>query len=612
MDTLVKSLKRKITSIYVSLCIIIILVITTSLLNLYFVNNSVDNLLVANYRSINAVSYMMNALENQNNSIFNYIDTSKQSNVDQFLINSKDYYKWYNIETSNLTEPGEKDLVDKLSKDYLKYLNVFSDSIKFNNNAGTESSVKYYNATIIPIYNDVKTDLKSITQLNEKAMFQRKTNLMQTSQQSTFYILLLCLLILIVSLFFARFLMNKILYPIFALTKTVKKVKEGSLNIQAPILSSDEVGVLATEFNKMIKRLSEFENSTKGTLLDEKNKSLAIVKSISDPLIVINIDYKILLINNACEKFFNVKENSVLNSSLIDVIRNSELYELIFDVFKRKNGEKSKIIIFKLNNKIFYFNVLLTLVETKSKSNTEMVILFQDVTSLKEIENIKTDFISTISHEFKTPLTSIMMGASLIEDSAIGIINKKQQEIISAIKEDGEKLNSLVTNLLQLSKIEWSKSIFDIHACSIVAIIDHCLKPFNEIANSKEIKLIFDPDDNLPNINADPEKISWVITNLLSNSLKFTNAGDEITVDAHILKNEMIVSVSDTGIGIPKEYLRKIFNKFVQVRNDHNEDVGTGLGLTIAKEIVDAHSGRIWCESNIDVGSKFTFTLPLV
>lgn len=609
---MVKSLKRKITFIYVSLCVIIILVIATSLLNLYYVNNSVDDLLVANYRSINAVSYMMNAIEDQNNSIFNYIDLNKQSSIDQFLISSKDYYKWYNIELSNLTEPGEKTLVDKLSKDYLKYLNVFSDSLKFNNNNGTESSVKYYNAKIIPIYNDVKTDLKSITQLNEKAMFQRKTNLMQTSQKSTVYILLLCLLILIVSLFFARFFMNKILYPIFALTKSVKKVKEGTLNIQAPILSNDEVGVLATEFNKMIKRLSEFENSTKGKLLDEKNKSLAIVKSISDPLIVINIDYKILLINNACEKFFNLKENSVLNSSLIDLIQNSELYELIFDVFKGENKEKSKIIIFKSNNKIFYFNVLITLVETKSKNNNEMVILFQDITNLKEIEKIKTDFISTISHEFKTPLTSIMMGASLIEDKAIGIINAKQQEIISTIKEDGEKLNSLVTNLLQLSKIEWSKSIFDIHACSIVAIIDKCINPFYDIARAKEIKLIFDADDNLPNINADPEKISWVITNLLSNSLKFTNAGDEITIETHIIKNEMIISVSDTGIGIPQEYLSKIFNKFIQVRNDHNEDVGTGLGLTIAKEIVDAHSGRIWCESNLDVGSKFTFTLPLV
>lgn len=608
---MVKSLKRKITLIYISLCVIIVLVITTALINLYYVNNSVDNLLVANYKSINAVSSMMNALEEQNNSIFNYIDTSKQSSIDQFFGNSKEYYKWYNIENTNVTESGEKQLVDKLSKDYLKYQNVFSDLLNSKNNNGTESSMKYYNTTIIPVYTDVKTDLKLITELNEKAMFQRKTDLTQTSQKSAFYILMLCLIILIASLFSAKFFMDKILYPIFALTKTVKKVKEGNLNMQAPILSNDEVGILATEFNKMIMRLSEFENSTKGKLLDEKNKSLAIVKSISDPLIVINLDYKILLINNACEKLFNLKENSVLDSSLIDVIRNSELYELIFDTFKRKKEENSKIIVFELNNKIYYFNVLITLVETKNENNTEMVILFQNITNLKEIENIKTDFISTISHEFKTPLTSIMMGASLFESEEIGSINEKQTKIITAIKEDGEKLNSLVTNLLQLSKIEWSKSIFDIHSCSIVAIIDNCINPFYDIAMSKEIKLIFDADDNLPDINADPEKTSWVITNLLSNSLKFTNAGDEITIDAHVGKNEMIVSVKDTGVGIPEEYLLKIFNKFVQVRNDHCEGIGTGLGLTIAKEIVEAHGGKIWCESKLDAGCKFTFTLPL-
>ena len=231
-----KSLWKKVTLVYICLCVIIILIITTTLINLYYANNSVDNLLAANYKSITAASYMMNVVEEQNNSILNYIDTAKQSNIEQFLINSNDYYKWYDIENSNITEPGEKVLVDKLNTAYSNYFNVSTASIKFRNSNGVKSALKYYTADVIPIYNDVKLDLKSIAKLNENAIFQRKTNLTQASKKSAIYILLLCLVILIGSLFLARFFINKILYPIFSLTKVVKKVKEGTINIQAQIL----------------------------------------------------------------------------------------------------------------------------------------------------------------------------------------------------------------------------------------------------------------------------------------------------------------------------------------------------------------------------------------
>ena len=196
-------------------------------------------------------------------------------------------------------------------------------------------------------------------------------------------------------------------------------------------------------------------------------------------------------------------------------------------------------------------------------------------------------------------------------DENIGALNPKQKEIIETIEEDGNRLTALVINLLQLIKIESDKSLFNFVPCSIVGIIDDCYKNFYEQAGNNDVNLYYEMDENLPKIKVDSEKITWVLNNLVSNALKFTNAGDEICIIAYADKTNIYVSVKDTGIGIPEQYLNKIFDKFVQVERHDYETRGTGLGLAIAKEIVEAHGGTIKCESKLDEGSIFTFTLPL-
>jgi signal transduction histidine kinase len=225
---------------------------------------------------------------------------------------------------------------------------------------------------------------------------------------------------------------------------------------------------------------------------------------------------------------------------------------------------------------------------------------------------MKTDFISTISHEFKTPLTSIMMGLSLLLDENLGTLNKRQKDILMTINEDSEQLSSLVSNLLQLSKIESSNAIFNIEACSIIGIIENSIKNFYPLAEEKEIILKYEALDNLPKVLADFEKITWALNNLISNSMKYTSAGDEVCISASIKdKQHMCITVKDTGCGIPNEYIPCIFDKFAEFKNSNYEMKSSGLGLGIAKEIIEALSGEIWCESKLDEGSSFTFTLPI-
>lgn len=609
---MIKSLKGKITLVYISLVITIAVVGMFSAVNFYRLNKSINALMSNNFKSISAVNSMLDAAEDQNTAVLNYINAKEEASIELFFINSNAFHQFYDTELNNITEPGERELVVKVNTSYTKYCNLFSGLQNLKAKYGASEAISYYNANMLPEFNRLKSYLKDLSILNETAMLNGKNTVVKNSRDTMYMIFVLSLIAVIGGLVLSRFFINKFLSPITTLIDTMKSIKEGDLDQQAPILSEDEIGELSREFNNMTKRLKQYEHSNAGKLLAEKNKSVAIVMSISDPLMVLDTNYKITLINNAFENFFNIKEADVVNKYFLEAVRNSDLYDHIHAVVKNNDSNNSKIISFISGDKDFYFNVIANIVKNTDNNITGLVLLFQNVTRLKQIEKMKANFISTVSHEFKTPLTSIMIGASLITDENIGELNEKQRKIIDTIKEDGEKLSELVTNLLQLSKIESDKSIFQIQPCSVIGIADNCIRGFYDVAESKEIKLFYDIDDNLPKVKADQEKICWVINNLISNALKFTNAGDEICVSAQVQHGKMCISVKDTGIGIPEEYREKIFDKFVQVKDYRSESHGTGLGLTISKEIVEAHGGEIWCESKLDVGSIFTFTLPLV
>ncbi|TDT52046.1 sensor histidine kinase [Fonticella tunisiensis] len=609
---MLKTLKNKITFVYMCLVLLIAVVGITATFKLYDITKSIDGLMVNNYKSINAVNNMLEIVQNQNVDILNYIYEDKEKAIDSFHKDTNSFYKWFSIEYNNITEVGEKEHNERINEYYVEYVKLFSNLQEIRNNEGIESAVKFYNEKILPLQNSIKDELKNLSLLNERAMLTSKDEAARDSQSSLKIVLIMSAGALIGGFLVSIYFINKFFKPIVLLTETMKSVREGNLDKQAPVMSKDEIGELAQEFNNMTRRLQEFEQSTLGKLLNEKNKSLAIVKSISDPLIVLDTSYRIVLLNKACEDVFNLVEDKVINRHLLEAIRDGNLFDHVSSMLASNEDEhKQKIMYFKSNNKEYYFNVIVTAVRDGNSNINGVVVLFQDVTNLKQLEKMKTDLISTISHEFKTPLTSILIGTSLVEDESLGELNEKQKEIINAIKEDGERLSSLVNNLIDLSKIESDKSIFKFEKCSIEDVILNSIKGFYAQAEDKNINLYYKVTENLPQVVADFEKITWVINNLISNALKATGEGGEISINAYARQNRIYVSVKDTGAGIPEEYRKKIFDKFTQLDDPHFERSGSGLGLAIAKEIIEAHQGEIWCESKLNAGSNFIFTLPL-
>lgn len=608
---MIRTLKGKISVLFLSLVVLIAIVGTTASVNLFNLSRSIDGLMISNYKSINSATKMMEAIERQDSAVLIYINVDTQKGKKFFTDNNEEFLKWYNVNANNVTEKGEKDVVETIKVSYTNYVELFLDLQEIRSQQGATKANEFYNTKIMLDFIDIKNELKKLSLLNEKSMFRSKDMATENARNSMYLVLGISIFAIFGGFAVSRFFTNRFLMPITLLTQNMKSIKAGDLNQQANINTKDEIGELSVEFNNMTKRLQQYEQSTAGKLLVEKNRSLAIVKSISNPLVVLDTDYRIILLNDAFENIFNVSEEVLTNKHFLEGIRYGEIFDFISSTFKSKDETHQKTFFIRTNNKDYYFNIIVTAVKDNNANLSGMIVIFQNVTQLKELEKIRTDFIATISHEFKTPLTSILMGTDVLIDERMGPLNEDQRQFMQAIREDGGRLTKLVDDLLELMRIESGKAVFKFQEYAIEDIIECALRPFYQLAEQQGKILCFDCLEEISRVVVDFEKITWVLNNLISNALKYTNPGDKISVSAQEKQDMIYVTVKDTGSGIPKEYHEKIFEKFVQVNEGEMEFRGTGLGLAVVREIMEAHHGEIWCESELDIGSSFTFTLNI-
>ena len=608
---MLKSLKSRISMIYLCLVMMIAIVGIASVINLYKLSGSINDLMTANYKSIYAASNMLEANRNRDLAILNYLTMDRQKGLNSFLENNTFFTHWYDIEKNNITEPGESTHVENIDTLYSSYMKSFLELQEIKNNQDSAIALQYNDSNILAASEKLKQELKALSSLNENAMFNGKDNANQNSKRAMYIILTLASAMILSGFLVSRFFTGRFLMPLYYLRETMKSVKKGDLSKQAKIISDDEVGLLASEFNSMTRRLFEYERSALGSLMAEKNRFLAVVKNLSDPLVVMDEHFKVLIINRACEQIFDTEEDKSLGKHFLEVIRNSEVFDYIAEVFSSGEEHKERIIPINSGSVEYYFNIVVTVVKNAENSLTGLIVTFQNVTELKQLDKIKTDFIATISHNFKTPLTSIIMGTDLLLGDGLGALNDEQKSIAKVLKEDGERLSSLINDFLELSKLESGKAILRLEPCSISAIIENSCKQFYQLAENKDVTLDFEAAEKLPKVSADYEKIIWVLDNLVSNAIKFTNAGDQITISASVREGLMRVSVKDTGAGISDEIKERIFDRPFESIGDMTNGRGTGLGLNISKQIVQAHGGEIWCESVLDAGSTFTFSLKL-
>lgn len=603
------SLRSKITLVYLGIVLLIAFVGMLSVINIAVIHTSIENIMKVNYTSVQYSQGMTFLLDKQNNAVISYLSTGDENNTDIFFDNIQAFDNLITKERNSIIQPGELDLVDDLHDQYIQFQKSFADLKLIRQTQGNESALQFYSETVTPTYLKMIGDINDISLLNQHGLTVRKEKTSTQSVLALYVLFAATLLAVLTGFFFARHFTKRFLKPLQVLTNNICKVSSGQLNIKLNIKTNDEIGQLSHEFNNMTERLTIYEQSTEGELLKEKNRSLAIVRSISDPLIVLDARYRITLVNQAGERLMGVSEKKAIGRHFLEFVQNGILFDIITECAEKGLERNEKIVKLDAAENERYFNVIAAPV--RGTYDGGYVFLMQNVTELKQLERAKNNFIATISHEFKTPLTLVTMGVSMLSSERMGRLSATQQEVISTISEYAENLTSLVNELLELAKIDSGKAIYHFSPCAMADILRVSCHMFHDKAKAENIHFEWSCEENLPRVNADAGKLSYVLNNLLSNAFKYIHTGGLIHVGARQNGNMIAVTVVDNGDGIPPEFIDRIFEQFVQV-DDHDIEVrGSGLGLYVAREIIRAHGGEITVDSTPGSGSVFEFKVPV-
>ncbi len=602
-----KNLKYKFKILLFSLIAINGLMIFLSIFKLFNIRKSVDELMTYNFESIIAINDMINYSEKQNIALLNYIATQNPSYKMDFYNMEDSFINSYEFQISRAKETGEPEITKEIYNSYRIYLNSCDDIFSKETSEIVSVHLTDYYDKIQVNYIKLKDHLKDLYDINKNALTIKMTHAQEEIRLSFNLLLFICLFTVVFSLIVSNRYLNKLLLPLSTLHKAIKSFKDGNFSFESQVYSEDEIGELYKEFKNMSDKIVEFKNSTLGQLVEEKNKSLSIVKSISNPLIVLDSNFKCILVNNSCENYFNIEEQNILGEHILNFIPNKDLYDFIYESKKERVQGKTKIMSF--DEEKYVFNISISTIISMNSDLNGIIIYFQDITKIKKLDHVKFDFISTLSHELKTPLTSIMMGASMLEEDSIIKNEEESGKIIETLQEDSQKLLDMIDNLLRLTELENEQNYLNLEATDISEIINNSIRNFITIALSKNINIVFEKDKNIPLLNIDREKFFWVVNNLLSNAIKYSLQYGDIIIKLKYRKKVVILTIKDFGIGISPESIPKIFDKFYRENELSN---GTGLGLPLSKQIIELHNGTISCESKLGEGSIFEVNIPII
>ncbi len=482
-------------------------------------------------------------------------------------------------ESKNITEPGELDAVQ-------------SAKIYFNKLKAGDSTQKNIRA--------LKSEIVEILDLNMKAIQLKNEKAQATANEALTYITALAAIVFLISFTFVINFPFVVTNPIRAFSEAIRQIANKNYKYRIHIDNKDEFGKLADSFNGMAERLEYFESSNLNKLLFEKSRAEAVINSLKDASIGIDKDNKILFANYQALQLLGLKQEEIVGKSIPEISGRNDLFRFLI--------ENNTSIPFKIvmENRENYF-VKETIEVSQGEVNNKVIVL-KNITSFKELDVAKTNFIATISHELKTPLSSSDFSLKLLENKNTGALSTQQKELIENLKHDNQRMLKILSELLNMSQVEAGKIQLNIQSSDPAQIISKALETVIFTAKEKGIHLKDLSEKNLPLIKADTEKTTWVLNNFLTNAIKYSTNESTIEISAIQQNGAIIFSVKDYGVGIAHEYHKRIFERYFQVPGA--KEKGTGLGLAISKEFIEAQNGKIWIESEIGQGATFNFELP--
>lgn len=608
-------LKTKILLGYSAVLTLVIFVCTWGVINLRRLGQASDAILQENYQSIVAAGHMIEAIERQDSATLLIVLRNEQEGQQQFYQYEVDFLQWLGRAKDNITIQGERQQLNTIEEEYKQYLVAFSQLPEPSPDDSTAVTTRYYYETLLPQFRKVYDGSSNLRNLNQQTMVAASQQAQQISQQATWSMIIAGTAAAGLGLAFSLLLSERITQPLSLMMQATGQIAEGEYDIDIPVKTKDEVGQLAQAITGMGRKLKAFHKLNVGKVIAEKRRNDAIIHSIADGLVVIDDDFQVIAINPIAANILDVMPEQARGRPFSEIVSNEALCEYMQETVTSGEppqlDEAQSTLELHRHQQTQYYKFAITPVTTEGNRRLGVILLLQDVTRLKEVDRLKSEFVATASHELRTPLTGMTMSLNLLLETAQEKLSETELELLQTAQDDMQRLRALVNDLLDLSKIESGKISLDLVSVDVSLLVEKALSMFKVQAQEQDVDLQQQIPEGLPSVRADANKITWVLTNLIANALRYTEPGGRIEVKVSPRIDVMHISVRDNGAGIPVEYQSKIFDKFVQVETA--KDVGgSGLGLAICKEIVKANNGSIWVESTPGEGSTFTFTLPVM
>ncbi len=559
--------------------LLFLLILALAAISGWYVNQlkkDTNNILVANYNTLQYSRNMLLSLEDM---------TSDTSAIDTFQKN-------LDLQKLNVTEIGEVEATSLI----IKHFNMLKDQ--------PEDSA---------LVSTIRKDITELMRLNMEAINRKSGIADDTAQKAIVIISVTGTLCFLIAFILLVNLPSNIANPIRELTESIKEIAGQNYKKRVHFESHNEFGDLAKSFNTMAEKLEEYSESKLDKILKGKKRIETLIDNLHDPVIGIDENKKVLFANEEALNISGIVKEELVGKKIQDVaVTNDLIRSIIKDIFFPKaETMKAEQLKIYANGKESYFEkevVDINIIPT-GEENSEFigqVILLRNITPFKELDLAKTSFMGTVSHEFKTPISSIKMGIQLLENNQVGSLNQEQLELVKGIKDDTDRLLKITGELVNITQLESGSIQINLLTSEIKPIIDYAVHANKSAADYKNIKIDVRSDDT-EFVSADSEKTAWVLTNLISNAVRYSYENSTIFVKTEKENNQIKFSVTDTGQGIQTQYLTKVFERYFRIPGTKKE--GTGLGLSICKEFIEAQGGKIWVESEYGAGSTFYFTL---
>lgn len=602
------TLRQKIFAIFSILLLIAVFIGILSIDRFNRLGKSIDVILRENYRSVIACQQMNEALERIDSGLL-FIQSGYE-NDGRVLVekNIQNFNNALNAELNNLTLPDEPKEAYKLKSLFTRYSQEIP-LMKEGPEQVTALKAAYFK-TLFPLFHEIKETTGNILHMNQQNMNDANNRARRQAARARRDMVLFLGIAFFLTTGFLVFSNRWILKPIQRLIRSAYEITNGNLNLVIKVDTQDEIGHLSEAFNAMIAYLRLLKRSDDSRIERIQRSTQEAFRNLPQAIAIIDPDGTIELSTHSARSDFGLAPGSKISE--IPPIPSPWLSNIFSMAIKNKKMSsqefEGEIIQHFINNQEKFFQPKAFLILDSRGETNGIIVSLEDVTLKRADDEVKKDLYSTVSHQLKTPLTSIRMVLHLLLEEKIGSLNEKQADLLVSARDESERIFTIIEDLLDISRIESGNIKMNMLSLSPYELIHEIISTFERDAQDKRIMIETDIPEDLPNVAADPSRIYHAIGNLISNAVKYTPAGGNITVTLTADADNVHFYVSDNGPGIPKEYQSKIFRKFFRIPG-RNTESGEGLGLAIAKEIINAHQGEISFQSTEGKGTTFHFTL---